>query len=300
MRRAILVSVMACFVPLSAAAQSGAAATPVMQGPMTIEAIHSGFLAAPDVKITEVDRKTSALVGGYAGWVTDDTFFVGGGGYWMVATDGGIFSFCDSRFFGSTGAIRLNKPVVGMAPTRDGGGYWLVASDGGIFAFGNARFFGSTGAVTLNRPLVGLAPTADGGGYWLVASDGGVFSFGDANFRDRDQASKVLIELGPYSFPAVFEATRSGDLEVSRRAKELLKQLQANHPKKDLKTSPDDKVITPIFTIVGRIMTQSLKAKAELFGDIRATKLVVEEGVTFVGRTEVNPNKVVPTPVSAP
>ena len=38
-----------------------------------------------------------------------------------------------------------------------------------------------------------------------------------------------------------------------------------------------------------------IKAKAELFGDIRASKLVVEEGVTFVGRTEVNPNKVAPT-----
>ena len=86
MRRAILVSVMTCAVPLSVAAQSGAAATPVMQGPMTIEAIHSGFLAAPDVKITEVDRKTSALVGGYAGWVTDDTFFIGGGGYWLADT----------------------------------------------------------------------------------------------------------------------------------------------------------------------------------------------------------------------
>jgi cytoskeletal protein CcmA (bactofilin family) len=39
-----------------------------------------------------------------------------------------------------------------------------------------------------------------------------------------------------------------------------------------------------------------LKAKTELFGDIKSTKLVIEEGVTFVGRTEVNPNKVAPTP----
>jgi cytoskeletal protein CcmA (bactofilin family) len=38
-----------------------------------------------------------------------------------------------------------------------------------------------------------------------------------------------------------------------------------------------------------------IKSKAELFGDIRATKLVIEEGVTFVGKTEVNPNKVAPT-----
>lgn len=38
-----------------------------------------------------------------------------------------------------------------------------------------------------------------------------------------------------------------------------------------------------------------IKARAELFGDIRATKLVVEEGVTYVGKTEVNPNKVTPS-----
>ncbi len=37
-----------------------------------------------------------------------------------------------------------------------------------------------------------------------------------------------------------------------------------------------------------------IKTKAELFGDIRASKLTVEEGVTFVGKTEVNPNKVSP------
>ncbi|MGH7993666.1 MAG: bactofilin family protein [Limisphaerales bacterium] len=42
-----------------------------------------------------------------------------------------------------------------------------------------------------------------------------------------------------------------------------------------------------------------IKSKAELLGDIRATKLVIEEGVTFVGKTEVNPNKVQPTPPPA-
>ena len=38
-----------------------------------------------------------------------------------------------------------------------------------------------------------------------------------------------------------------------------------------------------------------IKTKTELFGDIRAARLTVEEGVTFVGKTEVNPNKVSPT-----
>src|SRR5438876_4555009 len=37
-----------------------------------------------------------------------------------------------------------------------------------------------------------------------------------------------------------------------------------------------------------------IKSKTELFGDIRAPKLVIEEGVTFVGKSEVNPNKVSP------
>ncbi|MGC9943793.1 MAG: polymer-forming cytoskeletal protein [Verrucomicrobiota bacterium] len=40
-----------------------------------------------------------------------------------------------------------------------------------------------------------------------------------------------------------------------------------------------------------------IKAKAEVFGDVRATKLAIEEGVIFVGKTEVNPNKVSPTPL---
>ena len=103
-------------------------------------------------------------------------------GYWMVASDGGVFNFGDARFFGSLGAVHLNKPVVGIASTPDGRGYWLVASDGGVFNFGDARFFGSLGAVHLNKPVVGIASTPDGRGYWLVASDGGVFSFGDARF----------------------------------------------------------------------------------------------------------------------
>jgi hypothetical protein len=105
-----------------------------------------------------------------------------GQGYWLVASDGGIFAYGDAQFFGSTGAMHLNEPIVGMAATPDGQGYWLVASDGGIFTYGDAQFFGSTGAMHLNQPIVGMAATPGGQGYWLVASDGGIFTFGDAQF----------------------------------------------------------------------------------------------------------------------
>ena len=111
-----------------------------------------------------------------------------GKGYWLVASDGGIFAFGDARFFGSTGGMHLNEPIVGMATTPDGEGYWLVASDGGIFTFGDARFFGSTGGMHLNEPdrrHGRRPPTATG--YWLVASDGGVFAFGDARFYGFDR-----------------------------------------------------------------------------------------------------------------
>ena len=103
-------------------------------------------------------------------------------GYWFVAADGGIFAFGNAPFYGSTGAIGLNQPIVGMAATPTGKGYWLVASDGGIFAFGDASFFGSTGSVRLNQPIVGMASTPTGKGYWFVARDGGIFAFGDAKF----------------------------------------------------------------------------------------------------------------------
>src|SRR5881409_2907314 len=39
---------------------------PTTQGPMIIERVKSGFLVAPDFKVTEVDRRTAELAGGYA------------------------------------------------------------------------------------------------------------------------------------------------------------------------------------------------------------------------------------------
>jgi hypothetical protein len=38
-----------------------------------------------------------------------------GGGYWEVASDGGIFSFGDAGFRGSMGGQPLNRPIVGIA-----------------------------------------------------------------------------------------------------------------------------------------------------------------------------------------
>jgi hypothetical protein len=105
-----------------------------------------------------------------------------GHGYWEVASDGGIFTFGDAGFYGSSGGVTIPGHVVAMVPTVDGRGYWMVTNLGAVFAFGDATYGGSMGGTNLNQPIVGMAATADGRGYWLVASDGGIFSFGDAQF----------------------------------------------------------------------------------------------------------------------
>jgi hypothetical protein len=115
-------------------------------------------------------------------------------GYWLVAGDGGVFSFGQAHFYGSTGSLRLQRPVMGMTVTGDRAGYWMVATDGGLFAFGDATYHGSLPGLglspagsgrprSLNAPVVAMVASPTGRGYLLVASDGGVFAFGDARFH---------------------------------------------------------------------------------------------------------------------
>ena len=77
--------------------------------------------------------------------------------------------------------IRLNSPIVGIAPTATGKGYWMVASDGGVFTFGDARFEGSLASFPFPSPTVAIVPTLTGHGYWLELADGDVIGFGDAH-----------------------------------------------------------------------------------------------------------------------
>jgi hypothetical protein len=56
-------------------------------------------------------------------------------GYWLVASDGGIFTFGDAQFYGSTGGDDLNQPIVAMTTGSTAPHYLLVASDGGSVEF---------------------------------------------------------------------------------------------------------------------------------------------------------------------
>ena len=112
-------------------------------------------------------------------------------GWWRRT---GIFAF-NALFWGSTGGMTLNKPVVGMAADEATGGYWLVASDGGVFAY-DATFLGSTGNISLNRPITGMEGNSDGSGYRFAASDGGIFDYGTTFYGSADEAPAITAPPG--------------------------------------------------------------------------------------------------------
>jgi hypothetical protein len=153
----------------------------------------SGAVSYTPIDMVDESGNVIATGGPIANASFTDTYVPSQRGYWLVGSDGGIFSFGQAQFYGSTGSLHLQRPVVGIVPTADHGGYWLDASDGGVFSYGDTQFYGSIPGLglhpagsgvpnSLNAPIVGMVPSHNDGGYFMVASDGGVFAFGDAHF----------------------------------------------------------------------------------------------------------------------
>ncbi len=74
------------------------------------------------------------------------------GGYWLVASDGGIFSFGSAPFWGSTGTLRLAKPMVGMGGRADRRptGWWLPTAVSS--ALGRRAVLGIDGQLSTSPP----------------------------------------------------------------------------------------------------------------------------------------------------
>src|SRR5947207_1281933 len=100
-----------------------------------------------------------------------------GGGYGHVDSAGGFFAF-NAPFYGSTGSIRLNRPITGMAAAPNGTGYTMVAADGGLFRFGaNSPFYGSAVGACPGAPAVAVAMSPGAIGYWIAFADGRTYAF---------------------------------------------------------------------------------------------------------------------------
>jgi hypothetical protein len=86
-------------------------------------------------------------------------------------------------------------------------------------------------------------------------------------FDKREAGKKALLELGPASYHAVVEATRSDDLEVAKRAKDVQAKLEAEFPQSLLQREPYDIIQTPMFRIVGQVDATFLKVRTAHFGE---------------------------------
>ena len=147
-----------------------------------------------------------------------------GNGYWLAAADGGVFTFGDAHFYGSTGSHRLIGAHRRHRLDADGRrATGSSRSDGGVFTFGDAQFLRVDRRHRLTAPIVGIAATPSGNGYWLVAADGGIFTFGDAKFvrldrRAQRSTAPIVGIAATRSGNGYWLAGRNGGLHVRRRA----------------------------------------------------------------------------------
>jgi hypothetical protein len=78
--------------PRSAGRASQAASA--QQGPLVLQPVDSGLVVTPEVKFTPVNGSTGTMVGGYAGWLLEDTFLLAGAAYWLTdGADGASMSY---------------------------------------------------------------------------------------------------------------------------------------------------------------------------------------------------------------
>lgn len=112
---------------------------------------------------------------------------------------------------------------------------------------------------------------------------------GSADFKERDGAMRDLVSFGAYAYPALLQAAKSSELEVAKRATDAVTRIRAKVPAKDLRVGEDDRIVTGVFTIVGRIVTPTIKAQTEYFGEaqlslsqLRHLRVLVESRDTDV------------------
>ncbi len=138
-------------------------------------------------------------------WSTLARYFNPAGGYNILTSFGGIYSFGDARYYGNLIDHHYPGPAIGLAETPTGAGYNILTTFGGIYSFGDAEYDGNLIDHGYPGPAVALAMTPTGRGYAILTAFGGIYTFGDARYYGN------LIDHG-YPGPAVgLSYTSSGN-----------------------------------------------------------------------------------------
>ena len=79
------------------------------------------------------------------------------GGYWLVGSDGGVFTYGDAAYLGSVPGQGIvgQPPIVGISRTPSGSGYWLAGANGAVYTYGDAAFLGAPNTSRLVAPVSG-------------------------------------------------------------------------------------------------------------------------------------------------
>jgi hypothetical protein len=92
---------------------------------------------------------------------------------------------------------------------------------------------------------------------------------GSKSFEEREAAGKELLTRGELAYRALTRAAGGRDKEAAKRARDLLKALEAAHSEERLHRKEYDLVYTPTFTIAGRVDGAALKARTAYFGEVQ-------------------------------
>ena len=103
-------------------------------------------------------------------------------GYWLLADDGGIFTFGDASFYGSGPGEGLTDLFAGMIPAVNGEGYSLVHSNGRISSFGSS--------VLVKQAACDVWPVSD-----VAVSGSGAILLRTAPEKPNDPPSKFSAAL---------------------------------------------------------------------------------------------------------
>jgi hypothetical protein len=113
--------------------------------------------------------------------------------------------------------------------------------------------------------------------------DEAVERLGHKSFQERDQAMKELVATGAPAYVALHKAAKSKDAEVAQRANKALEQIRQKVPENKLRVRSEDVIQTAQFTIVGRVLTHTIKARSAIFGETQLNVLDLH-GIHWLGQ----------------
>ncbi len=87
-------------------------------------------------------------------------------------------------------------------------------------------------------------------------------------YKEREDATKGLIQAGHLAYPFLKKASMSSDLEVAHRVTGLMKRIADKNTPEMLKMKDDDVIHTAEFPVIGRIASPTIKAHSAHFGEL--------------------------------